>query len=154
MSRFMAGLAAALVCSYGLGVGAQEAQTKTEIKGAGQTVTYSGCVQNGAEAHTYILDKVVPVTRTRTTQEVGTSGAVTETTTRYELVPDEKITLVQQVGHKVEVTGIVIPAGAKVETKTKIENEDAKDAKIREKSKSDMPRFHVTSIKELADRCE
>ncbi len=155
MSRNILGMTAALACALGLAAHAQE--TKTEIKGAGQQVTYTGCVQNGAAAQSYILDKVVPVSRTRTTEEVGTSGVVTETTTRYELVPDEKVTLNEQLGHKVEVTGLLIPAGvSKTESKTKIETESGKDSTIRERSKtnSDLPQFHVMSVRQLAERCE
>ena len=80
---------------------------------------------------------------------------MTTTTTTYALVPDQKVELVKHLGHKVEVTGILIPAGKKVETKTEIEREHGKDTKITEKSKDgNLPQFRVTSIKHLAETCE
>jgi len=154
MKRVIVAVTVASACALGLTVQAQEMKAKTEIKGTAHTVTYTGCVQNGTEAQTYILDKAVPVNRT-VSERTGTSGVVTTTTTTYAPVPGEKVELVKQVGHKVEVSGVMIPAGKKVESKTKIEHEYSKDTKIKEKSKGgDMPQFRVTSIKQLAERCE
>ena len=154
MNRFIVALTAALACAIGVQAQEQETRTKTEIKGPqGQMVTYTGCVQGGTEARTFVLDKVVPVSRT--TEEVGTSGTVVKTETRYMLVPDEKVELVQHVGHKVEVTGMLIPAGD-TKKETKIEREHGEDTKITEKTKgeSDLPRFHVISVKQLAESCQ
>jgi hypothetical protein len=126
--------------------------TKTENGGKSQIVTYTGCVQTGTETKSYILDKVVPVGRTTTVGPTGT----TYSTTTYALVPGEKVEFQQFVGHKVEVTGVMVPAGeSKTETNTKIEREGAPDTNIKEKTKSDhaMPQFQVTSIKHLADSC-
>jgi hypothetical protein len=81
-------------------------QTKIKAEHA-QTMTFTGCLQTGTEAKTYILDKVVP---TKTTEIVGTSGE-TATVTKYELVPAEQVELNEHVGHKVEVTGVLVPAG-------------------------------------------
>jgi hypothetical protein len=158
MSRFIVTVTAALTFASGLAI-AQETRTKTEVKGGrAQTITYTGCVQTGSEARTYILDQAVPVSRTTTTTEqVGTSGAVVNTVTRYALVPSEKVELVEHVGHKVEVTGMVVPAGqSESRTKTKIEREHGKDTKITEKTKSDndLPQFRVTSVKHLAESCQ
>jgi hypothetical protein len=72
------------------------------------------------------------------------------------LVPTEKIELQPHMGHKVEVTGIMMPAGdTKTETTTKIERENAPDTKIKETVKSDnaMPQFRVISVKPVADTC-
>ena len=149
----------ALALSMALGIAAaahaQETTTRTTTKtegGKGQVVTYTGCVQTGTETKSYILDKVVPVGRTTTVGPTGT----TYSTTTYALVPGERVEFQQFVGHKVEVTGVMVPAGeSKTETKTKIEREGAPDTNIKEKTKSDhaMPQFQVTSIKHLADRC-
>ncbi len=59
------------------------------------------------------------------------------------------------VGHKVEVTGVLISGDTKTETKTKIEREGEKDMTVKEKTKTDnaMPQLRVTSIKHLADTC-
>src|SRR5260221_8559097 len=115
--RFVASLTVAVGCALAIAVHAQDrtTTTKTEVKGDAKTITYSGCVRTGTEAQSFILDKIVPVGQTT---EVGTSGSVTTTTT-YLLVPGEKIAFQQYVGHKVEVTGMMMPAGdSKTETRT------------------------------------
>jgi hypothetical protein len=53
---------------------AQSTETKTKIKTEhGQTVTYTGCVGNGTETRSYILQNVTPISRTETTTASGTS---------------------------------------------------------------------------------
>jgi hypothetical protein len=94
----------------------------------------------------------VPVTTTKTTEVAGTGGAITTTSTSYILVPGERVTLTSHVGHKVEVTGMLIPAG-ETKTRTKIEREHGGDTTIKEKVNSDRPHFRVLSVKELAEPC-
>lgn len=149
---------AAVLCACAISVSAQESKTKskTKVEGNGQTVTYTGCVQSGAETRSFILQKVVPVSQTRTTEVTGTGGTVASTSTTYALVPGERVELQQYVGHKVEVTGVMIPPGeSKTESKTKIEREHGKDVTVKSKSKSDSdhPQFKVISVKHLADTC-
>jgi hypothetical protein len=117
--RFVTSFAAALVCAT-IAVNAQDTvKTKTEGDQS-KMVTYTGCLGAGTETRTFVLDKVVPVT---TTKEVaGTGGTVAVTSTSYILIPGEKVVLQQHVGHKVEVTGMLIPEGDS-KTKTKIERE-------------------------------
>jgi hypothetical protein len=155
--RFIGTLTVALACAAGLTLHAQDTKIKTETKvkaDNSKTVTYTGCVQTGTETRTYLLDKVVPITRVERT---GTSG--TTTTTSYILVPgSEKVQFTNLVGHKVEVTGMMIPAGEDVKTKTKttIEREHAPDVKLEERSKTEggkMPQFRVMTVKQLADSC-
>ena len=153
--RFATSFAAALVCAS-LAVHAQDTtvKSKTKIEGGdkAKTVTYTGCLGAGTETRTFVLDKVVPVTTTKTTEVAGTGGTITSTSTSYILVPGEKVTLQQHVGHKVEVTGIMMPAGDS-KTKTKIEREGAPDTKITTKTENDVPHFRVLSVKELAEPC-
>jgi hypothetical protein len=136
---------------------AQETTVKSKTKSSGgdaQTVTYTGCVQTGTEAKTYVLDKVVPVSRTTTTDL--TTGESRSSTT-YALVPGERVEVQSHVGHKVEVTGTMVPGGnVKSETTTRVDREDAKDTKTRTRTdtKNAMPQFQVTSIKDLSERCE
>jgi hypothetical protein len=156
--RFVTSFAVALGCASVIAVQAQDTKVKSEtkIKGNVQTVTYTGCLASGTETRTYILDKVVPVTRTTESRPTGTGGTVKTTTTTYLLVPDEKVELQTHVGHKVEVTGVLIPAGdTKMQTKTKIDREDAKDTTIKEKTKidADRPQLRVISVKELPEPC-
>jgi hypothetical protein len=156
--KFVTSLAGALLCAS-FAVHAQETKTTSTTKtdeGKGQKMTYTGCVQSGPETRTFILDKVVPVTTTKTTEVAGTGGTITTTSTSYILVPGEKIELESHVGHKVEVTGMLIPAGEwKTETKTKVEREGAKDTTTKETSKgqSDQPHFRVLSVKQLSEPC-
>jgi hypothetical protein len=137
---------------------AQDTKTTTVTKvdgNAAQMVSYTGCVQTGTETKSFILSKVVPMSRSETT--VGTSGTTTTTTTTYALVPDQKVELQTHVGHKVEVTGMLVPAGdSKTTTTTKVDRDDAPDSKTKETVKSDnaMPQFKVISVKNLADSCE
>ena len=148
----------AVALALGLTVSAQDTTVKSTTKTSGgeiKTLSYTGCVGAGTETKTYVLNKVVPVTRT--TESVGTTGTTTITETNYMLVPGETVEIQQHMGHKVEVTGTLIPAGdTKTETKTKIEREDAKDTTVKETTKTDnaMPQFRVTAIKDLAEKCE
>jgi len=153
-------LTVALACAFGLGVSAQDTKitTTTKIKADdSKTMTYIGCVQTGTETKTYMLDKVMPVSRT--VERTGTSGTTTKTTTSYMLVPgSEKVEFTTLVGHQVEVTGMLIPAGKdiKTTTKTKTEREHAPDVKTEETTKTEggkVPQFRVTSVKQLAGSC-
>jgi hypothetical protein len=97
-----------------------------------------------------VLDKVVPVTKTTTT-ETPTSSTTTQSTS-YVLVPGESVTVQEHVGQKVEVTGTLIPGGnTRTETTTRTDREDAPDAKSRTRveTKNAMPEFRVTSIKNI-----
>jgi hypothetical protein len=156
MRRGIASFAIALACAVALHAQDTTTTTKTTVKGdEAQTVSFTGCVQSGAQPQSFVLAKVVPLAKSTTT-EVGTSGTTTTTTTTYMLVPGEKIELQPQLNHKVEVTGVMIPAGdSKTQTTTKTERENAPDTKVTETTKSEnaMPQFRVTSIKRVADAC-
>jgi hypothetical protein len=154
MRRFITSFAFALACT-GLAVHAQDTTTKTETKSSGgqpQVVTYTGCVQAGTQAKSYVLDKVVPVTKTTTT-ETPTSRTTTSSTS-YVLVPGDTIQVQEHVGKKVEVTGTLIPGGnTRTETTTRTEREDAPDTKTRERveTQNATPEFRVTSIKTIGN---
>jgi hypothetical protein len=142
----------------GLTISAQDTTVKstTKISGdRGKEVTYTGCVGAGTETRTYVLNKVVPVTTTREVQ--GTTGTTSITETSYLMVPDQTVQIQEHVGHKVQVTGMLMPAGdSKTESKTKIEREGEKDTTVKERTKTDnaLPRFQVSSIRDLGERCE
>ena len=154
MRRFITSFAIALGCTA-VAINAQETRTQTETRSSGgqpQVVTYSGCVQTGTQAKTFVLDKVVPVTRTTTT-ETPTSSTTTSTTS-YVLVPGDTVQVQEHVGKKVEVTGMLIPGGnTRTETTTRTDREDAPDTKTRERSetRNSMPEFRVTSIKTIGN---
>jgi hypothetical protein len=154
--RLIATLTLAFVCGFAMTPQAQETKTKEKIKGSdAKTVTFTGCVQSGTEARSYILNQAIPIGRTTTvTQEpTGTSGV--STTTTYALVPGERIELEEHVGHKVQVTGVMIPGGdVKTEMKTKREN--SRETRTEEKTKTEkgsLPQFRVISVTHLAESC-
>jgi hypothetical protein len=166
--------AVAVACLFAVGLHAQDAQvqTKTKVKADdAKPVTFTGCLQTGTEASAFVLAKAVPVSQTTTMETAtGTSGkpeTTTTTVTTYVLVPNASLEFQPLIGHKVEVTGVIVKAAsggdddAKVktttETKTKTENEP--DKKVKEESKMDIsrgpvPQLKVISIKHLADACE
>jgi len=150
MRRMLTTAVVVFGCMSMLQAQSQTTESKTKIKtDDAKTMTFSGCVQTGTETRSYILQNVVPI---RTTTEVtGTGGTLT--TTSYALVP-EKVEMQEHVGHKVEVTGVVIPAGkgdAKIETKTKTGGTEEKTKT--EIDKGPIPQLRVISVKTLADRC-
>src|SRR5881394_3038384 len=88
-------------------VHAQSDKVKTTVKtDDAHLVTYTGCVQSGSQARSYVLDHVAPI---RKTTEFNADGSTTTTT--YALVSDGTVQFEPQMGHKVEVQGVLIPAG-------------------------------------------
>jgi hypothetical protein len=154
MSRFISCFTFALVATA-LTAHAQETTVKSKTRSEGgqaQTVTYTGCVAAGTEARTYILDKVVPVSRTTTT-DLRTGESASSTT--YALVPGA-VQVQEHVGKKVEVTGTLVPGGdTKTETTTRVER-DGDDSKKRERveTKNAMPEFRVISIRDTGESCK
>jgi hypothetical protein len=153
--RLIGATTLAIACALGLAAQAQESTTKTETKvktDDAKMVTFSGCVKPGAEAKAYILEKAVPVRRTTTEETTGTSGVVTTTTTTYALVPGESVELTGDIGHKVEVTGMMV-GGETKETKTT--KETASGTRTEETVKRDgaLPQFRVISVKHLPETC-
>ena len=148
MTRSIAALAVALGCSCVIGVSAQDTKTTTTTKtegGKAVSVTYTGCMQTGTETKSVVLAKVQPVSSTTETA-VGTGGVTTTTTTTtYALVPAEKVEFQTHIGHKVEVTGMMIPAG---ESKTTTKYKDTV------KTNAPLPQFRVSSIKDLNESCQ
>ena len=154
--RFVSSVTVALTVAFAAAMQAQEVKSTTKISGDNvKAVTYTGCLQSGTEARSFILDKVVPVGQSTKT-EVGTAGEITKTTvTTYALVPGERVEFQPMIGHKVEVTGVLVSGDSKTETKTKVEREGEKDVTTKEKSKTEnaLPQLRVTSVKHLADSC-
>ncbi len=159
MTRSLAAFAVVFTCSCVIAVSAQDTKTTTATKTEGAkatTMTYTGCMQPGTETRTFTLAKVEPVAKTTETT-VGTTGSSTTTVSTYALVPEEKVELQTHVGHKVEVTGMAIPAGeSKTTTETRVERDGSLDAKSKEtvKSNAPLPQFRVVSVKDLNESCE
>jgi hypothetical protein len=129
--------------------GAQTTTTETKIKGHNaKMVTYTGCVKTGEENTGYILAEATPIVVQRT--EIATSGVETETT--YALVPDPNVSLDQDVGHKVQVTGMMA-SDLKKKTKTKTEGHHPEKTEEKIKGNASLPQFHVVSVKDLGQPC-
>ena len=156
MKRAIAPFALVLGVTFAGAAVAQDSTIKTKTKVEGddaQTVTYTGCVQTGAQTQSYVLNNVVPVSKS-TEVSANAAGMPTETTTTtYALVPGDTVQITEYVGHKVEVTGMLVPKGEmKTETETKVGDDTTKHEKI--ETESDAPQFRVISIRNLAERCE
>ncbi len=157
MKRFSAFFALAL----GLTVAAHAQNTKTTTvtktegdPGKARMMTYTGCVQTGTQARTYVLNQAVAVGQTTT---VSPGGGSATTVTTYALVPAETVTVQEHVGHKVQVTGMMIQTGdSKTTTTTKVDRDNAPDSKTKETTKTEggLKEFRVTSIKDLAASCQ
>jgi hypothetical protein len=160
--------AVAVACLFAVGLHAQDTQikSKTKVKADdAKAVKFTGCLQTGAEPTAFVLERAVPVGQTTITTK-GTTGTTTTTTTTYALVPAGSVEFQPLLGHKVEVTGVIVkPATAtdddakvKTKTETKIKTENAPDKKVKEEGKVTIPRgetaqLRVISIKHLADAC-
>jgi len=149
MKRFATTFVLALGCT-GL-VYAQSDKVKTKVKAddGAKVVTYSGCVQS-TPTRSYVLEHVAPVSRETT---VGTDGTTTTTTT-FALVPDASVQLEPQVGHRVEVTGVRVPAGhgdVDIKTRTKVNGHEEKSKT--EIDKTAYPQFRVMSVKASGESC-
>jgi hypothetical protein len=142
MKRLIPAITFALVAA--VAAHAQETETTVKSKttssgGEPKKVTYTGCIQDGKPLNTFVL------------------AGESKTSTSFTIVSGGEVKVQEHVGRKVEVTGMLIPGGdIKTETTTRIEREDAKDTKIRERveTRNSPPQFRVTSIKDLGERCE
>jgi hypothetical protein len=131
---------------------AQSSETKTTVKTEhAQSVKYTGCVASDPQTRTYILQNVQPVRRTETISSDGT----TISTTTYALVPETRVELEPQVGHKVEVTAVRVAAGhgdAKITTRTKTDGgKEVKETK--EFERGTLPQMRVLSVRPLGETC-
>ena len=132
-------------------VHAQSDKVKTQVKAddGARVVSYSGCVPS-TPARTYVLEHVAPVSKSTTVNGDGS----TTTTTSFALVPEASVQLEPQVGHRVEVTGVAIPAGhgdADIKTKTKVNGKEER-SKV-EVDKTSYPQFRVMSVKATGESC-
>jgi hypothetical protein len=157
-------IALAITAAGAVALQAQDVKSETKVKADdAKTMVYTGCLATGEETTTYVLENAVQVKDTKTETKVGAAGmpeTTTTTTTKYVLVPAGTIDFKQNVGHKVEVTAMVIPAGddkTKIETttKTKVEDQPTQKTESKEKVKqTDVPQLRVMAVKHLADRCQ
>ena len=153
MKRFSTTLALAFGCAALMVLNAQAPSTETKTKTKTEhatVVTYTGCIATGAQAQSYILQNVVPTQKTTTLHADGTASTVTT----YALVPEATVQLAPQVGHKVEVEGVLVAPGhgdAEVKTKTEVNGKDQKTKT--EIERGPYPQLRVTSMKPLGESC-
>src|ERR1051325_868316 len=124
MKRFATTCILALGCASLVHAQSDKVKTTVKTDDGARLVSYSGCVQS-TPAHTYVLEHVAPVSKSTT---FNADGSATTTTT-FALVPEASVQLEPQVGHRVEVTGVVIPAGhgdADIKTRTKVNGHEEK----------------------------
>lgn len=158
MSRFltMTATAASLALTLGVHAAAQQIpsqtaqpaasmQDQTKAKAEHAQATFTGCLQAGTEAKSYILDQAAPA---KTGEAVGTTGELANAT-KFDLVASDQVNLQEHVGHKVEVTGTI--SAAKPDTKAMAPAPSEKPGAKMEKAAT--PQLHVSSIKQLADSC-
>jgi hypothetical protein len=149
MRRLITTFAVAGATMLAMHAHAQSTETKTKIKTEhGKTMTYTGCV-GSTETRTYVLQNVTPVSRTETTTASGTTVSTT-----YSLVPEGTVELQQNVGHRVEVTGVLIEAGhgdAKVTQRTKTNGKEEKTTT--EVDRGAVPQLKVLSVKPTGGSC-
>lgn len=132
----------------------QDVKIKTKIKGDdAQTVTYTGCVAESPQTRTFVLNNVMPVGQTTETTTDASGVSSTTTTTTYALIPSGTARITEYVGHKVQVTGLMVPKGdMSARTETKVGGDTVK--KEETKTESDMPQFRVISIRNLGETCQ
>jgi len=154
MSRNIAAVALVLGFAFTSSAIGQDVKTETKVKGDdGQTVTYTGCVGAGAETHSFVLNKVMPVGQTTETTTDASGVSSSSTTTTYALVPSDTVQVTEYVGHKVQVTGLLVPKGEmRTRTQTKVGDDTVK--KEETKTESDLPQFRVISIRNLGETCQ
>jgi|SwirhirootsSR2_FD_contig_31_14241326_length_583_multi_5_in_0_out_0_1 hypothetical protein len=133
--------------------------TTTKVDDA-QLVTYTGCMTS-ADSKSYTLENAIPMKEAKTETKTERSGDEIKTTTsgKYVLIPNSGVDFQKEVGQKVEVTAVLIPAGddkTKIETKTETEVKGQPDRKTESTEKvaqTNVPQLRVMSVKHLGDRC-
>jgi hypothetical protein len=129
---------------------AQSTETKTKVKTEhAQQVTYIGCVGAG-DSQTYVLQNVQPISKTEVTRADGT----VTTSTTYALIPEGTVQLQQNVGRRVEVTGVLIDAGhgdAKITQRSKTNGKE--DKTTTEVERGPFPQLKVMSMKPTGGSC-
>ena len=132
----------------------QDVKTKTKIKGDdAQAVTYTGCVADGPQTRTFVLNKVMPVGQTTETTTNASGVWSTTTTTTSALVQrcraDHRVLRPQGASHR--------HVGSQGDMTSEDRDEGrGRDGQRKEETKteSDLPQFRVISIRNLGETCQ
>ena len=140
-------------------------KSETRIKADdAKVLTISGCLGGGPTNFTLsnVVTAATPGDKKDERKSVGTSGLVDA----YVLMPRDGVALAPHVGHRVELTGVVVPPAtkgdddAKIEVKetTQVQRENAPDSKTETTTKARIARgseaqFSVASLKMISPVC-
>ena len=136
-------------------------KSETRIKADDATIlAISGCLSGGPTSFT--LSNVVAASVPNRKDDRKTTGLLDS----YALLPRDGVALAPHVGHRVELTGVVIPPAtkgdddAKIEVKeqTQVKRENAPDSKAETTTKARLARgpeaqFAVTALKMVSPVC-
>lgn len=140
-------------------------KSETRIKADdAKVLTISGCLGGGPTNFTLsnIVAASTPGDKKDDRKTVGTAGLLDS----YVLMPRDGIALAPHVGHRVELTGVVVPPAtnddddAKIEVKerTEVQRENAPDSKTETTTRARIARgpeaqFAVASLKMISPVC-
>jgi hypothetical protein len=180
--------AVALAAALAVPVSAQDSTVKsrTKIKAdEAHIMSMTGCLREDPLTHSYTLigtmasagDELKSKTKVKTdidkddtkvkatTKTSADDGAVATagSMTTFNIRPSDEVTLSQHVGHRVQISAVMVDPGhkdadVKIEDKTKIDPEHGDDATARGKAKVEVPRsafgeYTVVSVKSLGTTC-
>ncbi len=144
MRTRLAALLLPLTFCLALVVYAQTNSTWNASQEKGKSMKLTGCLQNGSEPNTYILDNV-SMAQSRTS-EAPSEMARTEPS--YKLIPEGDIDLKDHIGHKVEVTGMLMN-----EEREGNESSSSGSSSSSYSQTSGTPELKVSAIRHLATTC-
>ena len=176
---------AAGVFALGLTAGAQDTKVKSRTKfdaDEGHVVSMTGCIRRDALTGRYSLHGTVAAagdevkTRSRVETDVDRNGTKTKSTTRSEadgavatsgalaefpIVGGDKINLGANMGRYVQLSAVMVDpnhkdADVKVENRTTVDPDDARDTTTRSKTRVEVDRagqYTVVSVTPLAGAC-
>ena len=148
-------------------VHAQDTTIKSETRiktDDAKVLTVSGCLGGGPTNFTLsnVVAAAAPSDKKDDRKTVGTSGLLEA----YALMPQAGVALAPHVGHRVELTGVVVPPATKgdddakieVTERTQVQRENAPDSKTETTTKARIARgpeaqFAVASLKMVSPVC-
>jgi hypothetical protein len=138
-----------------------KSETRIKVDDA-KVMTISGCLGGGPTSFTLSNVVAASVPSQKDDRKTGGSPGLLES---YALVPRDGVALAAHVGHRVELTGVVVPPAtkdndAKIEVKeqTQVKRENAPDSKAETTTRARIARgpeaqFAVTSLKMVSPVC-
>ena len=122
----------------------------------GKPVVLSGCLTGGPSSYTLAAAVVTRAARESAEAGVATSGAAIS----YSLTPRNGVEMSALVGKKVEIQGVLLPAGpppARSDESAKRKQDDSPDVKESTTAKVAMvvsPKVAVTAVKLVSPTCQ